>query len=1509
MRILRWAGRFWTGVLVVTVALAGLLIGLRLVLPIFDSPPTLHVASPADGAAGVAPRMRLTLRFDRPMNPRSVERALQITPPAAWAPIWSDDYTTLTISPTEALQPASAYTVTVSHQALSRRFRALATPIELHFRTAQAPEVVVALPADNAGDVALDSPISIRFSRTIVPARALMHSTELPELQFDPPLVGSAVWLDPATVLFRPAAPLRAGTRYSATLAATLADVNGGQLRKPFTWSFSTPPPQVLAIAPADRARLVAPRATLALTVSQPLALESLRASLTFSPTIAGQLAAVDLPGGEQLITYRPDAELQPETTYTATLQAGVAPIEGNLPLLEAVRWSFTTAPRPALTGRFPGEGQTLPNGQEIRLVFNTPMDSETFREALQVTPPPQALHVISSDSEIRISADLRAATVYTMTLPATLADRNGIPLGQEYRIRFLTAPSGPMLELPEVSGHLAQIVPGRAAALLVRRTNLSALNADLYQLDESAIVRMLGFQENDWSAFQPERYNQPLLRSWRIPLSDQLNTVVEERLPVALDSDRPLPAGAYYLRLRSLEGPRADVLLLVARTRLMLETSGANVLIWATDVISGTPVAELPIALYRAGTLVHQGLTDPGGTMRYAGLNRGAGAYIAVAGDRSFGVGSAGGIASREASGQRNIFVTTDRATYSPGEVVRLAGIVRATAAPSGTLALPPNEPIGVNIRRNASTVRLYQAMLGLSATGVFSAAVPLAEDTPAGQYTLIATIDGIAHQIGFTVQPAASAPLHIAVGTPPPLLAGATAPLSVTVRTLEDLPVAGATISWTLDAERAPFPVAGGTVFGDDERASTSIVQRSGTAQADANGQLSLSIADLPSDDVPLRYRLVVWAAEPGGPSAASSGMFVVAPARRMAGVRLPSRIFTVGKSGVVELLALTADGQPAPRTTIRVEVYRRTWERATATDLGATTPADLTPHDRLALTRSIATDADGTARLPLTLTAGGAYRLRVSVDDDTGQPVYSAITAWATAPGFTGWGDLPGDLPLLIADRPAYHPGETATLLVATSLPQSNALITRSGPGGLLSEVRALRAGTTFTFTIQADDPPGLPVSVLLASRMPGAGTTIANPQALPSARAVLPIISDRQALDISIATDRASYAPGATAMLTVTTSADGIGIPADIIMSIANAASAPESRIAEALGPAASAFMASPAARIASIGALSSQDGQLLEQPPGMTAFWSPALRTNSNGVLTLTVQLPRAPIDLRATAWAAGIERLGQAQNTLVVTRPIGLRLIAPPAFRTGDRAELAAYLQNAGPSAEVVEIKLAVAGLDIQPGESLTQRIQVAPGETTRLAWQARVLDAANARLSISASDGASAPQVIELEHPIVPATADRAPHDGGIALLREYLDPLTGDVLDPARLRAGQLVRARLTIVSTAAHGNLTIEEALPASALLVAAGSGDIDRVERADGHLTLEAQATTPGIKQYSYFLRLVAGGRYGVPAPTARAADGASGVGNAMSIDIAYVTVSSSKSARQDSAPPL
>jgi hypothetical protein len=1482
VRILRWAGRFWTGVLAVTVVLVGLLLGLRALLPLFDAPPALSDASPADRAAGVGPRARLTLHFDRPMNPRTVERALRFDPPAAWALAWASDQATLTISPTEALRPDTDYRLQVGVQALSRRFRALAQPIELRFRTAPAAAVISTLPSSGAAEVALDAPISIRFSRPIVPDAALMRPAALPELQFDPPLSGSATWLDPATVLFRPAVPLRPGTRYTATLAATLADASGGQLRSPYTWTFSTPAPRVLGVAPASAARLVAPRATLALTLSQPLDIASLRATLAFSPTIAGQLAATPLPDGGQLITLQPSADLAPSTTYSVTLQAGAAPTVGNLPLLQPFTWRFTTAPRPSLTGRFPGEGQTLPGGQEIRLVFSTPFDRETFRAALQITPPAGAPSVTSSGSEIRISADLRAATVYTMTLPATLADRNGIPLGQEYQLRFVTAPAGPALELPEVAGHLAQLPPDDAGGLLVRRTNLSGLSADLYQLDEAGVVRTIGFGAADWAAFQPERYGQPLLRSWQVALADPLNTPAESRVALTADGGPPLAPGAYYLRLRSLEGPRADLIVLVTRARLSVLANGPDLQIWATDIISGTPLSGLPVALYRAGALVRQDTTGPSGALRLAGVVRPPlSEIVAAAGGAFASFGGAPLPAGRPVDDERSIFVTTDRASYQPGDTLRLAGVVRATAAPSGTLALPPDEPISLSVRAAGSPSRIYQATARLGSSGVFSAEMKLAQDLPPGQYTASATSGGFARQVSFAIQPAGSPSLRVAVSAPPPLVVGEAAPLTVAVRTVEGLPVAGAPISWTLEAERlAPPP--GDTIFGDAERVTTAIAPRSGAGQAGPDGLLNLFIADLTADDQPVRYRLTARVADPGSADATGAGEFLVVPAHRTAGLRLPSQIFTAGRAGLIELLAVDAEGQPVPRAAIRVEVYRRTWAQPPAGQ--ADEPDELVPDDRLAFTRSAVTGADGRVSLPLTLPAGGAYRLRAAIAD-AGAPVYSAATVWATAPGFTAWGALPGGHPLLIADRSSYRPGDTATLLVTSPLAQASALVSRGGPGGTAGEVRELRAGTTFTITIQPDDPPELPIDVLLSAPATSAGQ-VATPPALPAARAILPVSSERQSLEVRVSPDRAGYALGDTATLTITTRAAGAGLPADIILSVAEPDASPQARITDALRS-----VAAPADGAAAILAANPSGAPAPGASAGAAVFWSAGLRTDATGVLTVTIPLPRAPAGLRAVAWAASVDRVGQADATLAITQPLGLRVVAPPIFRAGDLVELAAFVQNTTSITQPVGLAIAASGLQLQPGVAPRQRATVAPGATARVAWLARVLDASGVRVRISASAGPGLAQESTIERAIIPAAPARAPRDAGVALLREYLDPLSGQALDPARLETGQLVRVRLTIVSPAAQRDITIDEPIPAGAQVVAAAPDQFNQLTRADGRLTLRAAALAPGIVQYQYLLRLVAGGSYTVPAPAASAAGGASGVGNTMLVEVA------------------
>ncbi|HEU5098116.1 MAG TPA: MG2 domain-containing protein, partial [Roseiflexaceae bacterium] len=843
-------------------------------------------------------------------------------------------------------------------------------------------------------------------------------------------------------------------------------------------------------------------------------------------------------PDGRQVARFAPLAGWLPATNYTIALRAGAVPAGGNLPLLTPRRWSFTTAPQPTLTGRFPGEGQTLPPGQEIRLIFNTPVDGEAIRAAIQLTPTADILRVTGSETEVRIAADVRAATPYTITLPATLSDRNGIPLAQEYRLRFVTAPSGPALALPDVPAHLAQALPGQPAGLLIRRTNLSALNFNLYQLDESAVVRTSSFLEADWAQFLPERYGQPLLRSWSVPLADPLNQPVEDRVALATAKGDALPAGAYYLRIRTPEGPQANLLVLISRVRLTLQSSarpaGADALIWATDIVSGTPIGGLPVALYQSGTLIESQTTDASGLARFAQAAGAGGANLVALADggrRGF-VSSAWGDAGAISRERPRLFLTTDRAAYQPGERVELAGIVRAAGALSDALGLPNNAAINLSLRAAGAAGRIYQQELSIGDTGVFSASVALAASAPSGAYSATASFGGAAVLATFVVRPDSPAPLEASVGAPAAaVVAGTPAPLDVAVDTPEGLPVASATISWTLDAQRVPFPRNGEYNFGDPERAPIEVAPQTGMGQLDGTGRLSLVITDTLAGDTPLRYRLRVEANEPAGPSASAEGSFLVVPAPIYVGVRLPSRIFTAGKAGRLELLATTPEGRLAPSTSLLVEVYRRSWQRAEEPGPDGRPRAVWRPVDTLAFTRAADTGDDGTASLPLSLPSGGAYRIRVGTAADI-KASYSATTIWATASGFSSWGELPSGQPLLIADRDTYRPGDTATLLLTARGPQAPVLITRSAADGLTGEARVVRSGESFTLTVRPEDTPALALAVLLPPP-PLPDAAAARPLPLVLTSATLPVRDDRAELSVALATDRDSYAPGATA----------------------------------------------------------------------------------------------------------------------------------------------------------------------------------------------------------------------------------------------------------------------------------------------------------------------------------------------------------------------------------------
>ncbi|NTU79038.1 MAG: Ig-like domain-containing protein, partial [Chloroflexales bacterium] len=567
MRFLRPLARFWTVLLGSTVLALTLAVAARYLIPLTPSSPApiLVAAIPPDGAADVRPRAAISLRFSAPMNRASAEAALRIDPPTPGSLSWSPDATTLTFQPAEALVPAVTYTISLAPSAQGRWWQPIDGPSTFRFRTAPQPAVVMALPATTGAPA--DTALAVVFSQPMVAPTAVGMPVDLPELRLEPPAPFHARWADQSTLLIMPDLPLAVATGYRATIGAGLTDLRGVELGTPFSWSFTTGWPAIVGRAPEQGARWVSPRAPLSIRLSAPMDPALLGQALRISPRVEGDLAA-EMIGATQVVTFTPRGGWAYGTTYSVAL---TEPPGSGLGAPPAMPWQFSVEPAPRLVAFFPGQGQALPPGEAIRLVFSTPMDEAALRAGLSIDPPVGDLQVSARETEVRLRPQLRPSTTYTITLAADTRDRNGEPLGAEATVRLLTAPARPALAAPAAREHIITLPVSRTAQIELATTNLSALDLSLYPLDQATLLRALALRADEWPAFSPERYGQTVARGWRVTLSAPSDQADSLALPVGLSDGAPLPPGAYYLRAIAPEGPRADLLLLASEARLAL--------------------------------------------------------------------------------------------------------------------------------------------------------------------------------------------------------------------------------------------------------------------------------------------------------------------------------------------------------------------------------------------------------------------------------------------------------------------------------------------------------------------------------------------------------------------------------------------------------------------------------------------------------------------------------------------------------------------------------------------------------------------------------------------------------------------------------------------------------------------------------------------------------------------------------------------------------------------------
>jgi uncharacterized protein YkwD len=330
---------------------------------------------PKSVGVGVPSSDVVTITFDSPMDPATVEAALQVLPAHKVELDWSADRTRLEIAPEHLWRTDERYLVVVPSTARTADGTALDGAQRYVFSTQPAPAVSdfqvrlapsagagaqaadVALATDAAPDKAADdnaaadqratstatdvsasSAITISFSAPMDRADVDEHFSIAPDA------AGELTWSQ-GDLVFTPTGRLAPGARYTISLIGAhdrAGNVIGGEANFSFIVQDGA---QLTKTRPKSNEADVEP-ATVEMWFSQPMDVDATNKAFTLTDLSSGALVGGLLnwnAAGTQLI-YTPDAPFAGGRTFEVKLRKGSTDADGN-PV--RTKWTFQTKAAP----------------------------------------------------------------------------------------------------------------------------------------------------------------------------------------------------------------------------------------------------------------------------------------------------------------------------------------------------------------------------------------------------------------------------------------------------------------------------------------------------------------------------------------------------------------------------------------------------------------------------------------------------------------------------------------------------------------------------------------------------------------------------------------------------------------------------------------------------------------------------------------------------------------------------------------------------------------------------------------------------------------------------------------------------------------------------------------------------------------------------------------------------------------------------------------------------------
>lgn len=975
------------------------------------------------------------------------------------------------------------------------------------------------------GEIPIAPFLSITFNQPMVPLGTLgdLALRDVPVV-VEPALPGTWRWLGTKTLTFEYDSDLidrlPKATEYRVTVPAGTKSMSGSALAEAVTWTFTTPPPKVVATYPYDEPQPLDPLFVIGFDQRiDPAAMlgwinvnaggREVTARLA-SEEEAAQDNTLRHPEGRWL-AFKALEPLPADTRVTVTVRAGAPSAEGPLVTREAQSYSFSTyAPLRIEEYGCSWYSDQCPPLSPFYIRFNNPLDVAAYTEdMLKVEPeiPGAVVNVIGNT--LNISGQTSGQTTYIVTVSGKIRDAFGQELGQDRRLTFRVGKAEPVLAGPEQI--FVTLDPSATKPVFsVYVINYNRLRARIYAV-----------QPSDWPIFKT------YLRDWRNdnPPSLPGTLVSDQNLSLSIPDDTltqvdidlsPYTKNGYGQFIVVVEPPKPLVELDPWRRQSHTIQAWAQVTqigldafhdqeqmtTWATRLQTGAPLANVAIS---TGTQEYR--TGADGIARFP-IPDGATYLTARLGDDTallpqstyyWGDGSWQAVPIRDSL---RWYVFDDRAMYRPGERIHLKGWVRLIGGGIGGDVGLARGLRNITYRVTDQTGNeLTSGQVSVNALGGFDLAFQLPEQVNLGHAQVIfsaeAGMDGLTYSHSFQIQEFRRPEFEVTARneTSGPYFMGGSAVVAVEARYYAGGPLPNADVTWrvtTSPGHYAPpkWPdftfgewIPWWRIYGEQFPGEGETTTETFTGKTDAGGQHYLKLDFQQEGQArPTRPRSVVAEAtvmDVNRQAWASATTLLVHPSNLYIGLRSERYFVSRGTPLKVDFIVTDLDGNPIPGQPVEVKAARMEWKFRE----GEWREEEADPQ----------TCALNSALEPLTCAfetnVGGSYKITATVTDSLGRRNQSSITRWVSGGQHPPARQVEREEVTLIPDKETYQPGETAQILVQSPFNPAEGLLTVSRSGTLYTQRFTITDGTaTLNIPIREEHIPNLQIQVDLVGESP-------------------------------------------------------------------------------------------------------------------------------------------------------------------------------------------------------------------------------------------------------------------------------------------------------------------------------------------------------------------------------------------------------------------------------------